>query len=76
MIFQVFLNICKNKILPVICGIFMNLAFTWCYFELTHQTPKLPSYKNQSIDLLCTANQSTGLYMMATLVFNDLIKSF
>ena len=32
----------------------------------------LPSYRNQSIDLL--ANQLTGFYMRATLTFNGLNK--
>ena len=32
----------------------------------------LPSYRYQSIDLLCFANQLTGFHMRATLVFNGL----
>ena len=33
--------------------------------------PVLPSYKNQSIDLIC-ANQQTGFYMRATRALNGL----
>ena len=36
--------------------------------RLTHKTPKLSSYNNQSIE----ANQLTGFHMMATLAFNEL----
>ena len=34
--------------------------------------PVLPSYRSQSIDLLC---KLTGFYMMATLAFNGLNKN-
>ena len=40
---------------------------------LTHYMPVLPSYRNQSIELICSANQLTGFYMRATLAFNGLI---
>ena len=43
-------------------------------FLLTHKTSELPSYRNQSIDLLC--HQLTGFYMMANLAFNELKKEF
>ena len=36
--------------------------------------PVLPSYRNQSTDLLCCANQLTGFFMRATLAFNGLSK--
>ena len=47
------------------------------YMEF-HWMPKLPSYRNQSIDLLCKsidwlANQLTVFYMIVTLAFNELM---
>ena len=39
--------------------------------KFTHCTPKLPSYRIQSIDLL--RNDLTGFYMMATLTFIELM---
>ena len=37
---------------------------------LTHYISVLPSYRNQSTDLLC--NQLTGFYTRTTLTFNGL----
>ena len=42
------------------------------FLSLTHETPKLPLYRNHSIDLLGKLNQLAGFYMMATLAFNEL----
>ena len=38
---------------------------------LTHYTSKLPQYRNLS--MICSANQLTGFYMMATSAFSDFI---
>ena len=44
------------------------LVILW--LRLTHYTPKLPWYRNQSIDLLC---KSTGFYVMVTAAFSELM---
>ena len=36
--------------------------------------PVSPSYRNQTSELICCANQLTGFYTNATLAFNGLIK--
>ena len=35
-----------------------------------------PSYRNQSVDLLCKSNQLTGFYMMGALVVKGLMENF
>ena len=51
----------------------MNVVFRRITTEqLTHWTPKLPHIETSQ--LICEANQLTGLYIMATLVFNELIQ--
>ena len=44
------------------------LVILW--LRLTHYRPKLPAYRNQSIDLLC---KSTGFYLMVTAAFSELM---
>ena len=50
---------------------FLKFLMLSCKVNLTHETLKLPSYRNQSNDL--QSNQLTGFFMMATLAFNELI---
>ena len=57
-LFFVFHNICERQILSK--------------QVLTHQTRKLPSYRNQSMDLLCKSK----FLLMATLAFNELNEAF
>ena len=56
----------------------LHCSFMDCHcfnrLTLTHETLKLPSYRNQSINLQ-RANQLTGFYVVVTLAFNELTMS-
>ena len=60
----------RIKTLKVII-IYIDYFFVWCTL-INSLNAKLQSYRNQWIDLLC----KSGIYMMATLAFNELSSKY
>ena len=49
------------------------MPYIMLYSFLTHKSSMLPSYHTKTTQLICRANQLTGLYMMSTLKFNKFL---